>query len=86
MASLVITPSAGTTPFDPMRSFSHIALLGGPPLALVVHPSVTARELKDFIAQANAQPGGISYGSPGAGSALVARQAARCAPEEWPHR
>lgn len=68
MASLVITPSAGNTPFDPMRSFTHIALVGGPPLALVVHPSVTARDVKDFIAQANAQAGGMSYGSPGAGT------------------
>jgi tripartite-type tricarboxylate transporter receptor subunit TctC len=68
MASLVITPSAGTTPFDPMRSFSHIALFGGPPLALVVHPSVTAKDVKDFIAQANAKAGGLSYGSPGAGT------------------
>lgn len=68
MASLVITPSAGSTPFDPMRSFSHIALLGGPPLALVVHPSVTAKDVKDFIAQANAKAGGLSYGSPGAGT------------------
>ena len=68
MASLVITPSAGNTPFDPMRSFSHIALVGGPPLALVVHPSVTARDVKEFIAQSHAQSGGISYGSPGAGT------------------
>ena len=68
MASLVITPSAGSTPFDPMRSFSHIALLGGPPLALVVHPSMTAKDVKDFIAQANAKSGGLSYGSPGAGT------------------
>lgn len=68
MASLVITPSAGSTPFDPMRSFSHIALLGGPPLALVVHPSMTAKDVRDFIAQANAKSGGLSYGSPGAGT------------------
>ena len=68
MASLVIAPSAGQTPFDPMKSFSHVALLGGPPLALVVHPSLLAKDVKEFIAYANAQPQGLSYGSPGSGT------------------
>ncbi|MDB5898723.1 MAG: tripartite tricarboxylate transporter substrate binding protein [Ramlibacter sp.] len=68
MASLVIAPSAGATPFDPMKSFSHVALLGGPPLALVVHPSLPAKDVKEFIAYANAEPDGLSYGSPGSGT------------------
>jgi tripartite-type tricarboxylate transporter receptor subunit TctC len=68
MASLVIAPSAGQTPFDPMKSFTHVALLGGPPLALVVHPSLPAKDVKEFIAYANAQPDGLSYGSPGSGT------------------
>ena len=68
MASLVIAPSAGQTPFDPMKSFSHVALLGGPPLALVVHPSLMAKDVKEFVAYANAQSEGLSYGSPGSGT------------------
>jgi tripartite-type tricarboxylate transporter receptor subunit TctC len=68
MASLVIAPSAGQTPFDPMKSFTHIALFGGPPLSLVVHPTLPAKDLKSFIAGANAQEGGLSYGSPGSGT------------------
>jgi tripartite-type tricarboxylate transporter receptor subunit TctC len=43
-------------------------LLGGPPLALVVHPSVQVKDVKEFIAYANAQPGGLSYATPGAGT------------------
>ena len=68
MASLVIAPSAGQTPFDPMKSFSHVALLGGPPLALAVHPSLPTKDVKELIAYANAQPQGLSYGSPGSGT------------------
>ena len=68
MASHVIAPAAGVAPFDPMKSFTHIALLGGPPLALLVHPSVQVKSVKEFIALTKAQPGGISYGSPGAGT------------------
>ncbi len=68
MASHVIAPTAGVAPFDPMKSFTHIALLGGPPLALLVHPSVQVKSVKTFIALTRAQAGGVSYGSPGAGT------------------
>lgn len=68
MASLVIAPNAGPTPFDPMKNFTHIALFGGPPLALVVHPSLPVKDVKEFIAYANTLPGGLSYGSPGSGT------------------
>jgi tripartite-type tricarboxylate transporter receptor subunit TctC len=68
MASHVIAPNAGPAPFDPIKSFTHIADLSGPPLVLVVHPSTPVKDVKQFIAFANAQPGGINYGSPGAGT------------------
>jgi tripartite-type tricarboxylate transporter receptor subunit TctC len=68
MASLVIAPSAGQTPFDPMKNFTHVALVGGPPLALVVHPSLAVKDVKEFVAYANAQPEGLSYGSAGSGT------------------
>ena len=68
MASHVIAPNAGAAPFDPLKSFTHIALLGGPPLAMLVHPSVQVKSVKEFIALTQAQAGGVSYGSPGAGT------------------
>src|SRR4051812_14699783 len=36
-----------TTPYDPVRDFSHIALFGGPPAVLVVNPSLQAKTLKE---------------------------------------
>ena len=55
-------------PFDPLRDFTHIALFGGPPGVLVVHPGVAAKDLREFVALLKAQPGRISYGSPGNGT------------------
>ncbi len=69
VASHCIAPSMSRDfPFDPLRDFSHIALFGGPPGVLVVHPGVAARDLKEFIALLKAQPGKLSYGSPGNGT------------------
>lgn len=68
MASHVITPNMATTPFDPLKSFTHIANLGGPPLVLVVNPNFKVKDIKDLIALSNSQVGGISYASPGSGT------------------
>jgi tripartite-type tricarboxylate transporter receptor subunit TctC len=54
--------------YDPVRDFTHTALLGGPPGLLLVHPSVPARDFKEFLALAKARPGQLSYGSPGNGT------------------
>jgi tripartite-type tricarboxylate transporter receptor subunit TctC len=69
IASHVIAPLLPQgTPYDPVRDFTHIALFGGPPAVLAVHPSVEARDLREFIALAKAKPGAMSYGSPGNGT------------------
>lgn len=69
VASHAIAPSlAKKPPFDPHRDFTHIALLGGPPAVLGVHPSLPARDLKGFIALAKKRPGEITFGSPGNGT------------------
>ena len=38
------------------------------PMILVVHPNVPAKNMKEFLAWAKAQPNGVSYATPGAGS------------------
>ena len=69
VASHCIAPAlARDFPFDPLRDFTHIALFGGPPGVLVVYPGVAARDFKEFIVLLKAQPGKMSYGSPGNGT------------------
>ncbi len=70
IASHVVAPvlAASKFPFDPLKDFSHIALFGGPPSVLAVHPSVPAKTLKELVALAKAAPGTLRYGSPGNGT------------------
>lgn len=56
-------------PYDPLRDFEAISMVGTVPNALVVHPSVPAKTLKEFLALAKAAPGKINFGSSGIGSA-----------------
>lgn len=54
--------------YDHPRDFAPITRIGTTPNALVVHPSMPAKSMKEFIAYAKANPGKLSYGSSGAGS------------------
>ena len=55
-------------PYDPVRDFAPITLAITIPMALVVHPSVPIKSVKEYIAIAKAKPGAMTYGSAGAGS------------------
>ncbi|MDF1486105.1 tripartite tricarboxylate transporter substrate binding protein [Ramlibacter sp. H39-3-26] len=54
--------------YDVQRDLAPVALTAVVPLALVVHPSVPASNVKEFIAYAKAQGGKLSYGSAGNGN------------------
>jgi len=54
-------------PYDPIKSFEPIVGLGAGALALCVHPSVPANNVKEFIAYAKSRPGDLNYASPGIG-------------------
>ncbi len=56
-------------PYDVSKDFSPIINVAISPYALVVNQSVPAHSLKEFIAYAKANPGKLSYGSAGVGSA-----------------
>ena len=68
VASHALAPALAKVPFDPLKDFTHIALIGGPPAVFAVHPSIPARDLKSFIALAKTRPGELTYGSPGNGT------------------
>ena len=68
IGSHVIAPIETPAVFDPMKDFTHIALLGGPPLAMVVNAELPVKDVKGFIAHVNASPKGLSWGSPGQGT------------------
>jgi tripartite-type tricarboxylate transporter receptor subunit TctC len=55
--------------YEPIKDFTHIALLGGPPIVFVVHPTVKANTIKEFeeIVR-NSKGKKLSFGSPGAGT------------------
>jgi len=55
-------------PYDPVRDFAPITLATVTPLALVVHPSVPVKSVKEYIAFAEAKPGSLTFGSAGTAS------------------
>ncbi|MGH8620202.1 MAG: tripartite tricarboxylate transporter substrate binding protein [Burkholderiales bacterium] len=55
-------------PYDTLKDFKPIVRVAFAPFVLAVHPSLPAKDLKEFLALARARPGEINYGSPSNGS------------------
>jgi tripartite-type tricarboxylate transporter receptor subunit TctC len=55
-------------PYNPIKDFAPVTLVGSSANALVVHPSLPVRNVAELIALAKAQPGKLTYASTGAGS------------------
>ena len=55
-------------PYSHLRDFATLARIGLTPNILVIHPSIPAKNLKEFVALARAQPGKLDYGTTGLGS------------------
>lgn len=70
-SAFVINPGlfGSRLPYDTLQDFSPISLMATAPLALIVHNSVPATSIAEFIALAKQRPGRLSYGSAGTGSA-----------------
>src|SRR3954466_5969905 len=70
IAALAINPSLyQKLPFDPIKDFEPISHAVSSMNVVVVHPSVAAKNAKELIALAKAQPGKRAYGSSGVGGA-----------------
>jgi len=59
-------------PFDPINDFTMISQLALTQTVLVVHPSLPATNVKEFIALAKARPGQLTAGTAGGNSAYLA--------------
>jgi tripartite-type tricarboxylate transporter receptor subunit TctC len=63
----VMTPSLMRNhPYDALKDFAPVAMIGFTPMVLVVHPSVPAKTTQEFIALAKAKPGTLNFASLGA--------------------
>jgi tripartite-type tricarboxylate transporter receptor subunit TctC len=60
---------AGKLSFDPVKSFAPVSLVAIAPLILTVTNNFPAKDMKELIAYARANPGKISFGSSGIGAA-----------------
>ena len=67
-STLTIHPSLyAKLPFDPLKDFAPVTILAAVPNALVLHPALPVRNLKELIALGKSRPGELNYASTGAG-------------------
>ncbi len=68
-ASIAVSPAIYANPgYDPVADLAPLARLTSIPNVLLVHPSVPAKTLRQFVALAKARPGKLNFGSGGAGT------------------
>ena len=72
LASYVAThgtnPAVRKLPYDAIKDFTAIGMIGATPNVLVINPDVPAKNLKEFVAYAKKNPGKLNYASQGNGS------------------
>jgi tripartite-type tricarboxylate transporter receptor subunit TctC len=64
-----VTLYAGKLPFDPLKDLVPVSLAAIAPLIMTVNPGLPAKDVKELIAYAKANPDKISFGSSGVGAA-----------------
>jgi tripartite-type tricarboxylate transporter receptor subunit TctC len=68
LPQMAILPQMTRTPYDPVRDFAPVVIVGSNVLALAVNDMVPSRDLKTLLAHARENPGKVSYGSAGSGT------------------
>ena len=71
---LVINPSLYKLAYDPVKDFAPVSQVTVSPNMLVVHNAVPAKSVKELVALAKAQPGGLTFASGGSGSVHMAAE------------
>src|ERR1043165_7101074 len=64
-----VTLYQGKLPFDPQKDLVPVSLAGIAPLIMTVNPNLPAKDVKELIAYAKANPGKLNFGSSGIGAA-----------------
>jgi tripartite-type tricarboxylate transporter receptor subunit TctC len=67
-SQLAILPAIAKTPYDPIRDFTPVSMIGSNPLVLIVHPGVPARTLAEFRDLVGRQPAKFTYAGSGPGA------------------
>jgi tripartite-type tricarboxylate transporter receptor subunit TctC len=69
IGSHAITPArAKKLPYDHIKDFSFVSMVGTTPNVVVTHPSLAMKNLRDVIAYAKQHPGKLNYGASGVGA------------------
>ncbi|CAN5453608.1 tripartite tricarboxylate transporter substrate binding protein BugE [soil metagenome] len=68
VATLGTSPATRKLPYDPIKDFTPIGMMGATPNVLVVNTDVPAKTVKEFVEYVKKNPGRLSYGSSGQGS------------------
>ena len=63
-----IMPNLQKTPYEPLKDFAPVSLICLTPFALVAHPSIAAKDAKEFVAMVKSNPGKFTFASSGTGA------------------
>ena len=62
------SPATRAVPYDAIKDFTPVGMIGGTPNVLVVNSNLPVKNLKEFLDYVRKNPGRLSYGSAGQGS------------------
>jgi len=65
---VLINPSVTKVAYDPLKDFAPVAYLGAAPNAIITRPASGIASVADLIKKAKADPGKLTFASPGLGS------------------
>ena len=68
VATHATNPAVRKVPYDPVRDFTPVAMIGGTRNMLVVHPALPASDLRGLVEYAKNKSGKLTYGSGGIGT------------------
>lgn len=63
--TLATAPHLGSVPFDPLNDFTFISNMASMTPLIVANPALPAKDVRELVAYAKANPGKLSYGTPG---------------------